>query len=59
MMETGGGERPERKSKQQNSLRIINHHSLFIALYKRRGYLKYRVNTHYSMFQHVMNGADV
>ena len=30
-----------------------------ITLYKKRGYLKYGVNTHYPMLQHVMSSADV
>ena len=55
----GGGELPERRSKQQNGLKNFKHHSWFIALYKRRGYLKCWVNTHYSTFQRVMSGADV
>ena len=55
----GGDELPERRSKQQNGLKNFKHHSWFIALYKRRGYLKCWVNTHYSTFQRVMSGADV
>ena len=59
MMEAGEGELPEKRSKQQNGLKNFKHHSLLITLNKSRDNLKYRVNTHYSMFQHIMSGADV
>ena len=38
--------------------RIFKHHTWLIALHE-EGYLKYGVNTHYSMLQHVMSSADV